>query len=42
MSCKLYIEPIYLVVPEKHWLTNTTLKDLKVLQDEKLIISGLH
>ncbi|WP_291968230.1 LysR substrate-binding domain-containing protein [Maribacter sp.] len=42
MSYKLYTEPIYLVVPEKHWLTNTILKDLKVLQDEKFIISGLH
>lgn len=42
MSYKLHTEPICLVVPEKHWLTNTTLKDLKVLQDEKFIISGLH
>lgn len=42
MSYKLHTEPICLVVSEKHWLTNTTLKDLKVLQDEKFIISGLH
>ncbi|WP_036156868.1 LysR substrate-binding domain-containing protein [Maribacter forsetii] len=41
-SCKLYTEPICLVVSKKHWLTEKKLTNLKDLKDEKFIISGLH
>ncbi|ADV49856.1 LysR family transcriptional regulator [Cellulophaga sp. E16_2] len=41
-SLKLYSEPICIVVPENHWFDKASLNDLKVLQHEKFIISGLH
>src|SRR5699024_7856433 len=39
---KLYSEPVYLVVPENHWITAESFTDLKDVQGEKFIISGLH
>lgn len=41
-SEKLESEPICLVVPENHWLTEENFKGLQDLRDEKFIISGLH
>ncbi|MDQ7916884.1 LysR substrate-binding domain-containing protein [Mesonia sp. MT50] len=41
-SLKLYAEPICLVVPNNHWITEESLKNLNGLKDEKFIISGLH
>lgn len=41
-SKKLYSEPVCLVVPENHWLTEDTFQDLRSLEDECFILSGLH
>ena len=41
-SLKLFTEPICIAVPENHWLDSTTLHDIKRLQEEQFIISGLH
>lgn len=41
-SRKLYSEPVCLVVPENHWLNEESLQDLKGLENESFILSGLH
>lgn len=41
-SEKLQSEPICLVVPENHWLTEKTFKDIRDVQNEHFIISSLH
>lgn len=41
-SLKLSSEPICLVVPDNHWLDETSIHNLNALRDEKFIISGLH
>lgn len=43
LNCeKLYTEPICVVVPQQHWLTQDTYDNLRDLKDEKFIITGLH
>ena len=41
-SKKLYSEPVCLVVPQKHWLTEDNFQDLKSLENENFILSSLH
>jgi len=39
---KLYSEPVCLIVPKAHWLTQENFVSLKDLQSERFILSGLH
>ncbi|MDN3621187.1 LysR substrate-binding domain-containing protein [Polaribacter undariae] len=41
-SLKLNSEPICVVVPENHWLTEASLNNINELKNEKFIIAGLH
>ena len=41
-SRKLYSEPVCLVVPMDHWIDEKNFQDLRELQNESFIISGLH
>ncbi|GAA4302972.1 LysR family transcriptional regulator [Nibribacter koreensis] len=38
----LYSEPMALIVPQNHWVTQENFKGLQELQEEKFILSGLH
>lgn len=38
----LYAEPVCLVVPENHWITEDNFQNLRDVKDEKFITSGLH
>lgn len=41
-SVKLYSESMYLVVPEDHWIDEHSFTDIRDVQEENFIISGLH
>ncbi|WP_026449940.1 LysR family transcriptional regulator [Aequorivita capsosiphonis] len=41
-SRKLYSEPVCLVVPKNHWLLEEDFQDLRSLEKESFILSGLH
>ncbi|CAM1369773.1 LysR family transcriptional regulator [Tenacibaculum litoreum] len=42
LSERLYAEPVCLVVPKDHWITEDSFVDLRDVKDEKFILSGLH
>lgn len=42
LSERLYAEPVCLVVPKDHWVTEDSFVDLRDVKDEKFILSGLH
>lgn len=41
-SVELFSEPVCLVVPDGHWVTEESFNDLRDVKEENFLISGLH